>query len=65
MPQEYNLIEHKYDVVVVGGSTGAVAAAVEAARAGGSVFLAAGRPYLGDDVDMSDATHAFIWKMRR
>ena len=23
------------------------------------------RPYLGDDVDMSDATHAFIWKMRR
>jgi len=38
------------DVVVVGGSTGACAAAVEAARAGASVFLAAPRPYLGEDV---------------
>ena len=38
------------DVVVVGGSTGAVAAAIEAARAGASVFLAAPRPYLGEDV---------------
>jgi len=38
------------DVVVVGGSTGACAAAIEAARAGASVFLAAPRPYLGEDV---------------
>ncbi|MHC4250112.1 MAG: FAD-dependent oxidoreductase [Planctomycetota bacterium] len=38
------------DVVVVGGSTGAVAAAVEAARAGAKVFLAAPRPYLGTDM---------------
>ena len=38
------------DVVVVGGSTGAVAAAVEAAAAGAKVFLAAERPYLGDDM---------------
>jgi len=38
------------DVVVVGGSTGAVSAAVEAARNGAKVFLAAPRPYLGEDV---------------
>ncbi len=38
------------DVVVLGGSTGAVAAAVEAAKAGATVFLAAPRPYLGEDV---------------
>ena len=38
------------DVVVVGGSTGAAAAAVRAAKAGASVFLAAPRPYLGDDM---------------
>ncbi len=38
------------DVVVVGGSCGAVAAAQAAAQAGASVFLVAPRPYLGDDV---------------
>lgn len=38
------------DVVVVGGSTGAVAAAQAAAHAGASVFLAAPRPYLGEDM---------------
>jgi hypothetical protein len=38
------------DVVVVGGSTGAVSAAVAAAKAGARVFLAAERPYLGDDM---------------
>ncbi|MEA3367044.1 MAG: FAD-dependent oxidoreductase, partial [Planctomycetota bacterium] len=38
------------DVLVVGGSTGAVAAAIEAAGAGATVFLAAPRPYLGEDV---------------
>ncbi len=38
------------DVVVVGGSTGAVAAAAEAAHAGAKVFLAAPHPYLGDDM---------------
>jgi flavin-dependent dehydrogenase len=38
------------DVVVVGGSTGAVAAASEAARSGAKVFLAAPRQYLGEDV---------------
>ncbi len=38
------------DVVVVGGSCGAVAAAQAAARAGASVFLAAPRNYLGDDI---------------
>ncbi|MFW6171683.1 MAG: FAD-dependent oxidoreductase, partial [Planctomycetota bacterium] len=38
------------DVVVVGGSTGAVSAAVAAAEAGASVFLAAPHPYLGEDM---------------
>ena len=38
------------DVVVVGGSSGAVAAACKAAEAGAKVFLAAPRPYLGEDM---------------
>ncbi len=38
------------DVVVVGGTSGAVAAAAAARRAGASVFLAAPRPYLGEDM---------------
>jgi hypothetical protein len=37
------------DVLVVGGTLGAVAAAVEAAEGGARVFLAAPRPYLGED----------------
>jgi hypothetical protein len=43
-------VAYDVDVVVVGGSSGAVAAAVEAAQAGATVFLAAPRPYLGDDI---------------
>ncbi len=38
------------DVVVVGGSCGAVAAAQSAAKSGVKVFLAAPRAYLGDDI---------------
>ena len=38
------------DVVVVGGTSGGVAAAVEAAKKGASVFLAAERPYVGEDI---------------
>lgn len=38
------------DVVVVGGTSGAVAAAVAAAADGATVFLAAPRPYLGEDI---------------
>ncbi len=38
------------DVLVVGGSSGAVAAAVAAAQDGARVFLAAPRPYLGEDI---------------
>jgi flavin-dependent dehydrogenase len=38
------------DVVVVGGSCGAVAAAQAAARSGAKVFLVAPRTYLGDDI---------------
>lgn len=41
---------YSVDVVVVGGSSGAVAAACEAARCGARVFLATSRPYLGDDL---------------
>lgn len=38
------------DIVVVGGSSGAVSAALSAAVAGSHVFLVAGMPYLGDDI---------------
>jgi len=43
-------IAYNVDVVVVGGSTGAVAAAVAASGKGARVFLAAPRPYLGEDM---------------
>ncbi len=43
-------ILYDVDVLVVGGSSGAVAAAVAAAEDGAKVFLAAPRPYLGDDI---------------
>ena len=43
-------VAYDVDVVVVGGSTGAVAAAAQAARNGAKVFLAAPRHYLGDDM---------------
>ncbi len=43
-------ITGRYDVVVVGGSVRAVAAATVAAENGCEVFLAAPRPYLGDDM---------------
>lgn len=43
-------VAYDVDVVVVGGSTGGVAAAVAAAQAGAKVFLAAPRPYLGEDI---------------
>ena len=45
------------DVVVVGGSTGAVSAAVAAANAGAKVFLAAPRTYLGEDM----CAHVRLW----
>jgi ribulose 1,5-bisphosphate synthetase/thiazole synthase len=38
------------DVVIVGGSSGAVAAAQKAAVSGAKVFLVAPRPYLGEDM---------------
>ncbi|MBW7990751.1 MAG: FAD-dependent oxidoreductase [Planctomycetes bacterium] len=43
-------VAYDVDVVVVGGSSGGVAAAVEAAQNGAKVFLAAQRPYLGADL---------------
>jgi len=43
-------VAYDVDVVVVGGTSGGVTAAVEAARQGATVFLAAQRPYLGQDV---------------
>jgi hypothetical protein len=45
IPAAYNV-----DVVVVGGTSGGVAAAVAAAQQGARVFLAAQRPYLGEDI---------------
>lgn len=38
------------DIILVGGSSGAVSAAVSAAKSGSKVFLLAGMPYLGDDI---------------
>lgn len=43
-------VAYDVDVVVVGGSSAAVAAAVAAAEDGVKVFLAAPRPYLGEDL---------------
>ncbi|MCA9080460.1 MAG: FAD-dependent oxidoreductase [Planctomycetaceae bacterium] len=43
-------VAYDVDVVVVGGTTGAVTAALAAREQGASVFLAAPRPYLGEDV---------------
>jgi len=43
-------VAYDVDVVVVGGTSGGVAAAVAAARNGAKVFLAAERPYLGEDI---------------
>ncbi|MFV0590065.1 MAG: FAD-dependent oxidoreductase [Draconibacterium sp.] len=45
IPVAYNV-----DVLIVGGSLAAVAAAVEAKKSGSSVFLVAMEPYLGEDV---------------
>src|SRR5512133_1346461 len=43
-------VAYTVDVVVVGGSTAAVAAAVSAAQSGAKVFLVAQETYLGEDV---------------
>ena len=43
-------LAYDVDVVVVGGTSRGVAAAVAAAENGASVFLAAPRPYLGEDI---------------
>jgi len=43
-------VAYDVDVVVVGGSTAGVEATVAAAKAGATVFLAAPRTYLGEDI---------------
>ncbi len=43
-------VVEKVDVVIAGGSTAAVSAAISAANEGASVFLVASRPYLGEDI---------------
>jgi len=43
-------VAYDVDVVVVGGTSGGVAAAAGAAQKGAKVFLAAERPYLGEDL---------------
>ncbi len=43
-------VAYDVDVVVVGGGTGAVSAALAAAEDGAKVFLAAPHPYLGEDM---------------
>jgi len=44
------IVTHDVDVIVVGGTSGGVAAAVAAANSGAKVFLAAERNYLGEDI---------------
>ena len=51
-------VAYDVDVVVVGGTTGAVAAAAAAAKHGAKVFLAAPRPYLGEDM----AAYLRLWR---
>ncbi|MDR1962318.1 MAG: FAD-dependent oxidoreductase [Planctomycetaceae bacterium] len=43
-------IAYEVDVLVVGGSTGDVAAAIEAQKAGAKTMLITDRPYLGEDM---------------
>ena len=43
-------IPESVDVLVLGGTVRAVAAAVEAKKAGADVYLVAPRPYLGEDI---------------
>jgi flavin-dependent dehydrogenase len=43
-------VAYDVDVVIVGGTSAAVAAATGAAKKGASVFLAAPQPYLGEDI---------------
>jgi len=54
-------IAYQVDVVVVGGSTGAVTAAATAARAGAKVFLAAPNSYLGEDM----AATCRLWREKK
>ena len=48
-PRELAVLQ-EVDVLVIGGGSGAVQAAQKAASCGASVFVAAPRPYLGDDI---------------
>ena len=43
-------VAYETDIVVIGGTSAAVAAAVAARKLGASVFLAAPEPYLGEDI---------------
>ena len=43
-------LAYDVDVIIIGGTSRAVAAAQAAAKNGASVFLAAPRPYLGEDI---------------
>lgn len=47
----------KADVIIVGGSTGAVSAAAAARKAGADVFLVSAQPYLGEDM----LSHLRLW----
>ncbi|MDD2597824.1 MAG: FAD-dependent oxidoreductase [Kiritimatiellae bacterium] len=49
-PAKELVLVQDVDVVVVGGSSGAVAAAIKAKADGASVFLVAQRPFLGEDM---------------
>lgn len=60
-------VAYQVDLVVVGGSTTGVAAAIAASEKGATVFLAAQEPYLGEDICgtyrlFDGATHSELGK---
>ena len=60
-------VAYQVDLVVVGGSTAGVAAAIAASEKGATVFLAAQEPYLGEDICgtyrlFDGATHSELGK---
>ena len=71
-----DVLDETYDVVVVGGTSYGVAAALEAQAAGAKVMVIAPRPYLGEDVaapwrllrekgdDTSDPLYAALYPER-
>ncbi len=50
LPEQELPVAYDVDLLIVGGTTNGVAAAIEARKAGASVLLITDRPYLGEDM---------------